>query len=104
MGMVWLCSGAKAGPWTMEEIERLILAMEEIPYGKWSKVQSERNFQHRSQVPARLAHGRLLMAAATWISGTVFDVPFKQRSCARNMHVVLCASLWPGAGCVLFVS
>ena len=44
------CSNAKAGPWSMEEIEQLIAAMETIPYGKWSRVQQEKNFHHRSQV------------------------------------------------------
>lgn len=47
---VHLCSNAKAGAWTAEEIDKLITAMEKIPYGKWSRVQSEHHFHHRSQV------------------------------------------------------
>ena len=47
---VCVCSNAKAGPWSMEEIEQLIDAMETIPYGKWARVQQEKSFHHRSQV------------------------------------------------------
>lgn len=43
-------NNTKAGPWSAEEIEQLIVAMEHVPYGKWAKVQSEYHFGHRSQV------------------------------------------------------
>lgn len=58
------CSNTKAGPWSAEEIEQLIVAMEHVPYGKWAKVQSEYHFGHRSQVWADPGSARFARLAA----------------------------------------
>ena len=84
----WPCSNAKAGPWSMEEIEQLIDAMEHIPYGKWSRVQQERNFHHRSQVGLRFAH----QAASL--------LPCWRRSSAVKATCMSCSELCVGWGTV----